>query len=147
MAADVGYYRDLRSKVLLGRKVILAGVPVTGATGWVKAMRELGADRCFVIAPTFGTGQLPDPADADWIDLGITAADPVVEFRAFEKAMANPSAEVLAGLEDFDPERAALTLVDRLERHDQVAGRAAYGARHPEWVALEDKTIVDALWE
>lgn len=147
MTTDLGYFRDKLANVVRGRKVILAGVPVAAATRWVETQRGLGAARCLIVAPTIGTGELPDEADADWVTLGVAAHDTVEEARGFERAVADLPSHVVEAIDRFDPDRSALTYVSPPYQATTVAGRAAYGARRTEWVALEDKATVDALFD
>lgn len=139
--------RDATRSLVGGRRVILAGVPVAAATPAVTLLRALGAERCFVLGPAVGTGTLPDPADADWLSLDIEAPDTIAVFRRFERAMVHPSAEVVEALDRFDPGHDALVLVAPYDASTSVAGRPAFGARRPAWVAVEDKTTNDALFD
>ena len=52
----------------------------------------------------------------------------------------------MTALDAFDPDDDALVLVMPFDTTTAVAGRPAYGARRPAWVALEDKTTNDALF-
>ena len=133
--------------LLSGRRVILAHMPVAGAGPLVGQFDALGAERSFVLGPFVGTGELPDPATTDWYSLDIEAADPIDVFRQFERAMAEPPDDLVAALDAFDPGRDALVLVMPFDATTSVAGRPAFGARRPAWVALEDKTTNDALFE
>ena len=133
--------RDL----LTGRRVIIAHQPVAG-DHLARQLLGLGAERCFIVAPFRGTGDLPDPADADWYSLDLRGDDTIDVFRQFERAMADPPADLVASLDAFDPAGEALVLVMPFDVTTSVAGRPAFGARRPEWVALEDKTTNDAFF-
>jgi hypothetical protein len=132
--------------LLSGRRVILAHTPVAGAGPLVDQFRSLGAERTFVVAPFLGTGELPGPATTDWYSLDLDATNVMDVFRQFEKAMANPPDDLAAALDAFDPGGDALVLVMPFDTTTSVAGRPAFGARRPAWVALEDKTTNDALF-
>lgn len=69
---------------------------------------------------------------------------PSEEFRLWERLAVSPPPEVVEGLDRFAPD---LVLASGIESFDAFAGRPLFGARKPEWVALEDKTVVDALWD
>ncbi len=90
--------------------------------------------------------RIPDPVTTDWYSLDIEAPDTIEVFRRFERAMIDPPDDLVAALDAFDPARDALVLVMPFDTTTTVAGRPAYGARRPEWVALEDKTTNDALF-
>jgi hypothetical protein len=133
-------------ELLAGRRVVLAAIPVAGARELVGQLCGLGAERCFVVAPFVGTGDLPDPATTEWYSLDIRGADAVDVFRQFERKMADPPPDLVSALDAFDPAGDALVLVLPFDVTTSVAGRPAFGARRPEWVALEDKTTNDALF-
>ena len=143
LARLAGMTRDL----VAGRRVILAGFPVAAASATVTLLREAGAERCFVLGPMVGTGAVPAEADADWLSLDLEAPDPVALFRQFERAMADPPDEAVAALDRFDPDHSALVLAAPYDTVTSVAGRGVFGARRPEWVALEDKTTNDAFFD
>jgi hypothetical protein len=130
-----------------GRDVVLAGMPLAGATRGVHTVREFGAARVFVVATGVGTGPLPDPNDAEWIVADIEAHDIMSEMRASERLLEAPTPAVLDAVTAFDPKGDALLFIAYVEAATHLGSRAAYGPRRPEWVALEDKTTCDALFD
>jgi RimJ/RimL family protein N-acetyltransferase len=130
-----------------GRRLVLAGFPVAAASQLVPQLRALGSGRCLVVGPFVGTGDLPDPADADWLSLDIEAAHAIDEFRQFERAVADPPARLVDALRTFDPGREAIVLPVPYQAFIEVAGRPVVGGRRPAWTALEDKTTNDALFD
>jgi RimJ/RimL family protein N-acetyltransferase len=130
-----------------GRPVVLAGMPVAATPRWIHQLRTLGAGRVLVVGTTLGTGDLPDPEDAEWIDLDIQASDPVDEFRRFERLAVDPPVGLTEVLDRFDPQGDALVLAAPFQAVTTLCGRAVVGGRRPEWVALEDKTANDALFD
>jgi RimJ/RimL family protein N-acetyltransferase len=130
-----------------GRPVVLAGIPVAATPGWIEQLRSLGAGRVLVVGTTLGTGGLPDPDHAEWIDLDLRASDPIDEFRQFERLAADPPVAMAEALDRFDPQRDALVLVAPFQAVTAIGGRPVAGGRRPEWVALEDKTTNDALFD
>jgi hypothetical protein len=138
---------EMTRSLVAGRRVILAGFPVAATAPTVTMLRSLGSERCFVLGPMIGTGEMPDDADAEWLSLDIETPETMTVFRRFEQAMAHPSADVTAALDRYDPHRDALVLVAPYDVSAVVAGRPAFGGRRAEWVALEDKTTNDALFD
>jgi hypothetical protein len=130
-----------------GRRVILAGMPVAGATGFVAALRRVGAGRVLVVGSGVGTGPLPDPDDAEWVVVEAAAPDPVAEFRLIERILADPPATVRDAVAAFDPGREAVLLMAPFQAITALDGRPVFGARRPEWVALEDKSTNDAFFD
>lgn len=130
-----------------GRSVIFGGSNLAGSTGRVRALREVGASRCFVVANGVGTGPLPAAADAESIVVEVEAADMMSEMRAVEALLADPPADVVAALDHFDPDHEALVLLASVGTSLAIGDRRAYGARRASWVALEDKTVCDAMFD
>lgn len=123
-----------------GKRVALVGGVVQSKTTMVNDLRAVGAGDCLVVG---GRGTGPEP-DAELVVLDTPVASPSEEFRLWERLAASPPPEVVDALDRFAPD---LVLASGIESFDSFAGRPLFGARRPEWVALEDKTIVDALWD
>jgi hypothetical protein len=130
-----------------GRKVILAGALVAPATPLLRALHGLGAGPCLIVATGIGTGEMPSADQASWVVHEVRAADTIDEFRRVERLMADPPPEFVDAVEHFDPDHDALVLYPPFAVPRELCGRRAYGARRPEWVALEDKTTCDALFD
>src|SRR5437588_4609839 len=77
-------------ELVRGRPVVLAGLQLAASTRRVRTLRELGAERCFVVASGVGTGPLPEADDAESIVVPIEAADMMSEMRATEALLADP---------------------------------------------------------
>jgi hypothetical protein len=77
----------------------------------------------------------------------VRAPDIITEIRAAMRLLRLLPAEVLAALDRWDPERAALVLSPMFNELPEIAGRRVYGPRRPEWRRLEDKVVIDALWD
>ena len=142
------YLAPLRSLVS-GRRVVFVGEVATGFTSTAELVRELGASDVLIIAlARRGVGALPDPEVATTrvfhAEVGPGAMDGI---RATEQRIANPSPEVLDVLRSFDSQRTALVVGTFLNTQPYLDGRAFLSHRRPEWLALEDKTVVDTLWD
>ena len=130
---------DLRP-VYSGRRVALVSGVLQGKAGYAQALAALGASKVLAIG-AMGTGPLPE---CERVVVEMPAQSPVAEFRAWERLAASPTAEVASALDRFAPD---LVLSNGFESFTTFAGRPVFGARRPEWTALEDKTTVDALWD
>lgn len=139
--------RDALRDWVGGRPIVLAGLPVAATPGWIGQLRSLGAGRVLVVGTTLGTGDPPDRDHAEWVDLDIRATDPVDEFRQFERLASDPPSELTDVIDRFDPHGDALVLTAPFQAVTALAGRPVVGGRRPEWVALEDKTTNDALFD
>ena len=127
------------------RSVVLVGDVATGATPRVKGLRALGVDRILVVATGRGTGPLPD-AEVYIHELP-PGENMVASFRLEEQFFATPPADVLAAIDAFDRDGAALMLAPPFFDVRRLGGRELFGSRRVEWVALEDKTRNDALFD
>lgn len=133
-----------------GRPWLLAGDVLAPLTGLAATLEELGSGPCFRIAASRGTGPLPVGQDALGVDLGIVPSPGtglMGAIRAGQAALQNLPPEVLARIEAFDPERRARVIGPIFDDGLPVAGREKFGRRRPEWIALEDKTVLAPLWE
>ena len=130
-----------------GRKVVLTGGPLAALTGVCRRLRELGAERPFLLASGIGTGEVPGPDEAEWCVVGVRAPDVVAEIRAAMRLLRLLPDEVVDALDRWDPERQALVLSPMFNELPRIAGRRVYGPRRPEWRRLEDKVVIDGLWD
>jgi hypothetical protein len=141
---DAGYWRELLAPIVAGRKIVLTGLPVNAQASTVRQSREFGAADLFVIGDGVGTGPPPDCAS---VVLHIEGATMMEAIRAGQAALRSLPADAAAALEAFDPAREALVIGTFLNEVEQVAGRPCLGWRRPEWIALEDKVVIDELWD
>ncbi len=141
------HYLDLVRSLVAGRRVILAGSPLAGTTRRVAQLRELGAERCLIVANGIGTGPLPDPVDCDHVVVEVNATGTVDERRQVERVLADPPPEVTQAIAAFDPDKGALVLISAFLASGSVGGRRGYGTRRPDWIRLEDKTTCDRLFD
>ena len=144
-ATDTSYWTELVRPVVAGRRIILTGGPVAGFTDRARQLIALGATSVFVLGSEgVGTGELPD---GDWFALEPQAANDVELIRAGNALVASPPPEAVAAIERFDPDGSAMVIGSFLHEAPSVAGRPSLAYRRPEWLALEDKLVADALWD
>lgn len=129
-----------------GRKVICAFEVLAGMTGLVDLVQRWGAQRPLLIADGFGTGPLPDTADADVLVLEPPAVDSVTEeVRARLSPEQRLTSQVIAAVKHYDPEGEALWWLNPIPHNSPLLGRAVWGGRPPHQVTLEDKLLIDDL--
>lgn len=135
---------DLRT-VYGGQRFLLAVDVVQGYRGMAAELADLGGEVAFVLAGRVGTGPLPEQP---WHALGLPpGADIVDAIHTADRALAQVSDEVSAKVDAVDPDRELLTLAAFFSAGAPVAGRRVFGARPKPWRDLEDKTVIDALWD
>jgi hypothetical protein len=142
---DAGYYAALVRPLVEGRRVIVAGVVLGGSSVVVDTLRGLGVLDVFVLASARGTGPIPE--DTAYFDLDITAGTIDQALRATIAAVKDPPAAAIAAIDEFDPDGNAIVVGDMFNEAAHVAGRRSLSHRRPEWVALEDKVVIDACWK
>jgi hypothetical protein len=142
------YYTDLVRPLFSGRRLILIGGPVVGLAGLGRQLRNLGAERPFLLGSIVGTGPIPSPDEAEWRSLDLQATNVIEEMRSYEAHLANPPEEILQALDCYDPDRSALVVgLIVLSDIREIAGRRRYAGSLPAWTALDDKVVIDAFWD
>ncbi len=139
---------DRCTALVRGRKVVLVGGVLAGATPRVRQLRGWGASDVLVLAQGVGTGELPVPEEAHVtvVESG-KPSSLTEEVRSWEQFAADPPAAVRHALKDFDPDETALCLLSAFAQIDNFCGRESLGGRTPAIAALEDKSLNDALWD
>jgi hypothetical protein len=142
--------RDQLGAVFAGRPVIFAGGVAASAVQPIEQLRALGAGPFLVLCTGAGTGPQPYGPDVEVLAL-LAADDPsddmITTFRREEQMIATPPDAVVDAADRFDPRRDALTLLPMFLDVRALGDRAAFGPRRSEWVALEDKTIADEIFD
>lgn len=144
------HYRALLSSQVKGRRVILVNHVVAAETVTAAALIALGAERVLVLGNIEGMGDLIDAAHGEWCVYGEPAppeADVSEQLRHAERCLAALDPAARAAVEAFDPAGEALVLPVFVLDFEAVAGRRNVAARPAAWRALEDKLVVDALWD
>lgn len=130
------------------RPVILGFRLLASTTDTVGQLAAWGARKPLVIATGDGTGPLPDPESVHVVRLPeVVSATMTSDIRHTLALAADPPSQVVAALDRYDPEREALFWATAFQPNGRCAGRDVFGGRSPEWVALEDKTRCDQLWD
>ncbi len=142
-----GVQKQLRA-VFDGRSVVVAGNVAAAATPLIGLLQQLGASEFLVVAGDRGTGPQPETLGAGVALYPMERyAHTMAFFRAEERVFADPPADVRAAIDQFDPDRAALVIGPFFLGASTFGDRPLFGARRPEWTALEDKTRNDELFD
>ncbi len=142
-------YEALVRPLVEGRRIVLVGGVAAGWTATVELLGRLGSGPMLVLATEGrGSGPQPDPTVARCVASAPSGATTMLgSLRAGLEAARHPSAELLDALRSFDPAGDALVIGTFLADTPSLDGRPLLAYRWPEWVALEDKVVVDALWD
>jgi len=140
--------RRLGAELVRDRKLILGIGPLAAVTRHVAILRDHGAQRPLVLARGLGTGPVPSPEDAEIRMLQLPSATTMVEDLRLETAyLQRPPEPIAREVEAYDPERQAVWWLAPWVGLAEVGGRPVMAPRRPEWVALEDKTVVDEVFD
>lgn len=146
MAAD-HQLEQLRT-IVSGRRFVVATEMLVPGGVFATSLRELGASGVLLIGGNRGSGDIDPDIERDAIDLQLRAGPGVMaSIRAFADVIDDPPAEVVAATDAFDPDGSAWVLTSVTGQVSEVLGRPVFGARDPGWRALEDKTVIDRLWD
>ena len=144
---DATYWRDLLRPEYQGRRFLIATEILAGAVGDVELLGEYGAQRPLVLAASRGVGPVPTADDAEVVVHEVSGGSTMAWLRSVERTWRHLPPDVLARVDAWDPEREAIVLPNFLFGDGDIAGRPTYGGRRPEWVELDDKTRIDAVWD
>lgn len=129
-----------------GKRVVLAGDVPAAWTEHIGLLQAAGATELMVVATSgHGPGVAPD--------LPTVVVEPPDGLSFLQRihfgigALADPPPHVLGALENFDPHNEALVVGTFLNSAADLGGRPFLAHRRPEWVALEDKVLVDDFWD
>ena len=140
------YYDALLRPLFEGRKFVLAGGLAASLGRRARALAALGAARPFLLAFGEGTGELPGPEDTHLHLFDIRPRDLVDQLLQEEATLRALPQNISAMIDRWDPDGSARVLCAPGDV-PIVAGRETYAGRKPAWIALEDKTTIDAFWD
>ncbi|MCA8970696.1 MAG: ATP-grasp domain-containing protein [Planctomycetes bacterium] len=143
----IQHYRNQLESVISGKPWIVAAGVLVNATQKAETLLELGADRVFAIGTSRGTGLVVEDPRITPVQLEIRGTTLMGGLRASEAALDALPDEIVAELDAFDPGREALVVRDLYSECRPVGGRRTFGPRPKDWIALEDKTCIDAFWD
>ncbi len=128
------------------RRVVLAGGHAAAWTEHIELLRAVGVTDLLVVATEGrGAGSVPDVPTvtiAPSSNLSLMG-----QIRFGERVLTQPPESVLTAVRQFDPDGTALVLGIFLNTAMALDGRPFLSPRRPEWVALEDKVVVDEFWD
>ncbi len=148
-SAHHSIYRSSVSPLIAGKNIVCVGKTLSSMRSLIESLQLLGAVDVLVV--TFDADETISPDDAKNIKLFqvlLPAPESSMDaLRAEEEFKLNPSHELLDVLQRFDPDRLAVVIGQFVNTASHLDGRPFLAYRRPEWLALEDKTVVDSFWD
>lgn len=139
---------DHLAGLVAGRRTILGVAPLAAFTEVVSLLTRAGASRPLVVYTGTGAGTLPDDGAAELVRLAVPRYPTMTEeIRAQAELLRTLPRHVTDAVEAYDPDRGAAWCTGPFTTAGSLDGRAVVGGRPASWAALEDKTVVDALWD
>jgi hypothetical protein len=133
--------------VFAGREVVQVGGVLAGMTPMVEELRAAGVSRMLLVPTSSGTGPLPEGDD---VDVRICELPPVEgateQFRQDEHFFTDPP-ETLLDLVRERVDAGAIVLGQPFSALQSVGPFPVFGRRRAEWIAREDKTTVDTMFD
>ena len=147
-ALDLDAWRHHLGGLLRDRQVICALAPLAAFVEWVALLESVGARRPLLVASALGAGPVPRPEQADVVLLDVPEAPSLTEeVRQQDGVLRGRPSDLVRAVEAYDPGGTAVWLVTPFVGTAPLLGRDVVSGRPEEWLALEDKLVVDALWD
>jgi len=143
------YWLEAMRPTFEGKKVILAGDVIAGLIPRARMIRRLGAESTFMLATEgMGTGDAPTEEDGHWFAMDAPHSENIVEaIHAGQQLLANLPQHAKEALDWYDPNHEAMVVGGFLHEQPSVGDRRSLAYRKPEWLSLEDKTVIDSIWD
>lgn len=143
------YWANMLRPVFDGKKIILTGSVIAGLLPQSKQLKELGAESTFMLSVEgMGTGDMPSEDDDHWFAMDPASASDLVDaIHTSQARLGNLPKPAKEALDWYDPNHEAMIVGSFLHEHAEVAGRKSLAYRKPEWLAIDDKTVIDSVWD
>lgn len=144
---NVSHYRDELQSLMRGQKWIVVSDAIVGAHSWAAVLESMGIADLFLLGAFRGTGIVPANNPHPTAELNIKGISALDSIRRAIAAFRDLPADVKEQIDAWDPGGTAKVLGPLWDNDQPIHGRSVFGARWPQWQALEDKMICDALWD
>ncbi len=134
--------------LLRDRRTVCGIGPLAGLVDWVALVAESGGERPLLVASGVGAGPTPTAEQAEVVFVDLPTAPSMTEdLRRHDALVRDLPGHVVAAVEAYDPDRSAGWLVTPFIGTEPILGREVLTGRPAAWAALEDKLVVDELWD
>jgi hypothetical protein len=141
------HYQDQVRAIIEGRDWIVVSDAIVVAHRWAKELVELGARRLFLVGTFRGTGPIPVENPHPTCLLNVRATSVMASIRSSIAAFRDLPEDVCAKIDAWDPDHSAQVLSPLWDDDSPIHGRTVFGARWPQWQALENKMLCDSIWD
>ena len=131
------------AEIYSGTPWVIVADNAVSAVRSVDVLRGWGVEEFLVVSAAEGLGELPD--DVEIHLTGSPGGTVMNGIRAFARSL--DGAAVRKVITKFDEEGRARVLSPTFGGEAAFGTRKLYGRRRKEWLALEDKTIIDDLFD
>lgn len=148
MTGSLDGIRDFVRNRVEGKKFIFTGDGATSFEAKIEQLRSLGAGPFLAITLKTMINDKVDLGD-DVIQLEVELEINPENFTyedGWNEVFDNPNQEIKNAIHDFDPNGEAFLTVFRFRTATHAFGRKIDAYRNPDWVQLEDKTLVDGFF-
>lgn len=136
------------SGIVASRKVIAGVGPLAAFNDLVALLARAGAHKPLVLHTDRGAGPVPSSEDAVLVEVESCSYPSMTEeLRAQDGIMRNLPDAARAQVDAYDPDREAVWWVGPFAASAPIDGRPVVGGREASWAAIEDKIVVDELWD
>jgi hypothetical protein len=125
---------------------LVAEPALASALHRASVLRRLGASGVFALGAQPAAVPLDNTIPYACLEQ-LATGEVLSSLRNGEAALEHLPQEIQSLIDAWDPTRSARTLRAFFSVGGSVAKRPGWGCREPGWLALEDKTTVDALWD
>ena len=141
-------WRGHLGRLQRGRRVICALAPLAAFVEWVTLLEQVGAQRPLLVASSLGAGPVPRPDQAGVVLLDVPETTSLTEeVRQQDGLLRGLPDDLVRAVEAYDPDGTAVWLVSPFIGTAPLLGREVVTGRPEEWFALEDKLVVDDIWD
>ena len=137
---------DALRNIYGGRDWLVAEPIVQAAIYRAEMLQGWGAREVFALGAVWGSGKRESAIFLFCLD-GIEVPGMMANLRAGEAALDAISEAARQRIDMWDPTTQARVIRAFYSSGRAIAGRATWGRRPDEWQALENKVIIDAIWD
>ena len=144
---SVSHYRQQIESVVANRKWLVVSDSTVEAYHRADELAGLGANPLFVLGAFRGLGRIPVDSPHTACTLGVRGRSSMDTIRGAIAAFRTLPPDVCAQIDRWDPDRTAKVIGPMWDDDSPVHQRPVFGARWPQWQALENKMLCDSIWD